>query len=386
MVGASNITERSEIARASRLVVKVGSSSLTLPDGSIDQVFLERLVALLAARRKRGHQVVLVTSGAIAAGLSPLGLTRRPHDLATQQAAAAVGQGLLIHMYAEAFAAHGIGVGQVLLTADDLIRPQHYTNARRTLLRQLELGVVPIVNENDAVATHEIRFGDNDRLAALTANLVSAQVLVLLTDVDGLYTAPPSEPGSRLVTEVFSADELADYRITGRGSSVGTGGMVTKLDAAMIATHSGSPVLLANAERVEEALKGTGVGTWFAAADHRRSSRRLWLAWAANTHGSLVLDDGAVKAVLQDKHSLLAAGITGVRGHFEGGDPVELEDLTGAVVARGISAYSSEEIGRMLGRSSTRLRVELGEEYVRPVVHRDELAPLIAPEPARGEA
>ena len=386
MAASQQITERSDLARVHRFVVKVGSSSLTMPDGSLNHAYLERLVGLLAARRARGHQVVLVTSGAIASGLQPLRLPRRPTDLATQQAAAAVGQGLLIHTYTEAFAARGIGVGQVLLTADDLIRPQHYSNARRTLLRQLELGVIPIVNENDAVATHEIRFGDNDRLAALTANLVSAQVLLLLTDVEGLYTAPPSDPGSTLVSEVYGADDLADYRVTGRGSSVGTGGMVTKLDAAMIATHSGIPVLLASAERVEEALRGGAVGTWFSAADHRRSSRRLWLAWAANTHGSLILDDGAVRAVLHNKHSLLAAGVTGVTGHFEGGDPIELVDTSGCVVARGISAYASEDLGRMLGRSTTRLRVELGEEYVRPVVHRDELAPLLAPEPSRGDS
>lgn len=386
MAASQQITERSDLARVHRFVVKVGSSSLTMPDGSLNHAYLARLVGLLAARRARGHQVVLVTSGAIASGLQPLRLPRRPTDLATQQAAAAVGQGLLIHTYTEAFAARGIGVGQVLLTADDLIRPQHYSNARRTLLRQLELGVIPIVNENDAVATHEIRFGDNDRLAALTANLVSAQVLLLLTDVEGLYTAPPSDPGSTLVSEVYGADDLADYRVTGRGSSVGTGGMVTKLDAAMIATHSGIPVLLASAERVEEALRGGAVGTWFSAADHRRSSRRLWLAWAANTHGSLILDDGAVRAVLHNKHSLLAAGVTGVTGHFEGGDPIELVDTSGCVVARGISAYASEDLGRMLGRSTTRLRVELGEEYVRPVVHRDELAPLLAPEPSRGDS
>ena len=211
-------------------------------------------------------------------------------------------------------------------------------------------------------------------------------LLLLLTDVEGLYTAPPSDPGSTLVSEVYGADDLADYRVTGRGSSVGTGGMVTKLDAAMIATHSGIPVLLASAERVEEALRGGAVGTWFSAADHRRSSRRLWLAWAANTHGSLILDDGAVRAVLHNKHSLLAAGVTGVTGHFEGGDPIELVDTSGCVVARGISAYASEDLGRMLGRSTTRLRVELGEEYVRPVVHRDELAPLLAPEPSRGDS
>ena len=228
------INSRSDLASARRLVIKVGSSSLTSPDGQLDTGYLTHLVDTTAARRLRGHQVVLVTSGAIAAGLGPAGLTRRPPDLATSQALASVGQGLLIAEYARSFARHGLTVGQVLLTAEDLIRPQHYRNARRALTRLLELGVVPIVNENDAVATDEIRFGDNDRLAALVATLVAAEALVLLTDVDGLYTARPTEPGARLVPRVQEADQLADYEITGRGSQVGTGGMTTKIDEQII--------------------------------------------------------------------------------------------------------------------------------------------------------
>ncbi len=369
------IIERTDIVRARRLVVKVGSSSLTLPGGGLNLEFIDQLVDVLAARRARGHQVVLVTSGAIAAGMGPLGLTTRPTDLATAQATASVGQGLLVQHYSASFARHGQQVGQVLLTAEDLIRPQHYQNALRSLERLLDLGVVPIVNENDAVATHEIRFGDNDRLAALVANLVAAQVLVLLTDVDGLYTTPPSEPGARLVAAVGSPEELADYRVSGRGSAVGTGGMATKLDAAMIATHSGVPVLLANAEKVGEALREGRVGTWFAVADHRRSNKRLWLAWVAETHGQILLDSGAARAVIDDKRSLLAAGVTGVRGDFEAGDPVDLVDPDGVVLARGMAGYGAKDVARMAGRSSVQLRVELGDAFSRPVVHRDDLAP-----------
>lgn len=369
------VVQRSDVPRARRLVIKIGSSSLTLPNGSLNLDYLERLENAVALRRARGHQVVIVSSGAVAAGIGPLGLQRRPIDLATSQATASVGQGMLIAHYTRLFARHGQQVGQVLLTAEDLIRPQHYRNARRALMRLLELGVVPIVNENDAVATHDIRFGDNDRLAALVANLVNAELLLLLTDVDGLYTARPTDPGARLVPYVGDLEELAAYEISGRGSDVGTGGMTTKIDAAMIATHSGVPTLLTSADLVEGALAGAQVGTWFPVADHRRSSRRLWLAWAARTQGHVVLDAGAVQAVTRGKKSLLAAGIVDVVGSFEAGDPIELIDTDGNVVARGVAGYDSTEVAQMRGRSTAQLRVELGEDHARPVVHRDELAP-----------
>lgn len=369
------IIERTDIVRARRLVVKVGSSSLTRPDGGLDLEYIDRLVDVLAARRARGDQIVLVTSGSIAAGVGILSLTSRPRDLATAQAAASVGQGMLLQHYAASFARHGQHVGQILLTAEDLIRPQHYKNALRSLERLLELGVVPIVNENDAVATHEIRFGDNDRLAALVANLVAAQVLVLLTDVDGLYTAPPREPGARLVPSVGNPEELSDYRVSAGGSTVGTGGMATKLDAAMIATHSGVPVLLANAEKVDEALRLGRVGTWFSVADHRRSNKRLWLAWVADTTGKIRMDAGAAHAVIDGKRSLLAAGVTGVKGDFEAGDPVDLVGPDGVVLARGMAGYDAKDVARMAGKSSVQLRVEMGDAFSRPVVHRDDLAP-----------
>lgn len=376
MAGVTPLNDRRQLSTAQRLVVKVGSSSVTLPSGGLNLDTVERLVAAVAARVRHGHRVVIVTSGAIAAGLAPLGLAQRPTDLATQQAAASVGQGALIAHYTEALAEHGLTAAQVLLTAEDLMRPQHYRNARRALTRLLDLGVVPIVNENDAVATEEIRFGDNDRLAALVANLVAAEALVLLSDVDGLYTAKPSDPRATLVPLVTDADELSDYQISGRGSRVGTGGMITKIDAAMIATHSGIPTLLTSAQNAQAALSGQDVGTWFRVADHRRSNRRLWLAWAAKTRGHVVLDAGAVAAVIQGKKSLLAAGITRVVGEFETGDPIELVDPNGVPVARGLAAYDADEVARMAGRSTVQLRVEMGDEYARPVVHRDDLAPV----------
>ncbi|MFC7405510.1 glutamate 5-kinase [Georgenia alba] len=365
---------RTDLPRARRVVVKVGSSSLTGADGHLDVPALEALVTVLASARRAGQQVVLVSSGAIAAGIGPIGLAARPRDLATAQATASVGQGLLVARYTEAFGMHGLRVGQVLLTAGDLVRRQHYANAQRALERLLALGVVPVVNENDTVATDEIRFGDNDRLAALVSHLVRADALVLLTDVDGLYDGPPARAGSRPVREVRSAADLADVEVTGRGSDIGTGGMVTKLDAASIATGSGIPVLLTSAPNAARALAGEEVGTWFAATGRRTSARRLWLAHAAQVRGRLHLDAGAARAVTDGKRSLLAAGVTGVEGDFEPGDAVELVGPDG-VVARGLVAYGSTELPDMLGKSSAQLRQD-GENLPRAVVHRDDLAQL----------
>ena len=363
---------RAELATARRVVVKIGSSSLTDADGGLDVEALRTLVEVIAVRRRAGGQVVLVSSGAIAAGLTPLGLATRPRDLATAQAAASVGQGLLVARYTEAFAAHGVPVGQVLLTEDDVIRRVHYRNAYRTLNRLLDLGVVPIVNENDAVATTEIRFGDNDRLAALVSHLTRADALVMLSDVDALYDTPPARPGARRIGHVKGSADLAGVQISARGSHVGTGGMVTKLDAAAIATGSGIPVMLTSAANAAKALAGQDVGTWFTATGSRRNARHLWLAHAARTSGRVVLDDGAVRAITDGKKSLLAAGITAVEGTFDTGDVVELVGLDGAVVARGIVASSSEELPAVLGKSSRALRDAFGHD--REVVHRDYLA------------
>jgi len=355
------------------VVVKIGSSSLTDVGGRLDLERLHRLVDVIAERRVAGQEILLVSSGAIAAGIAPLGLPMRPGDLATAQATASVGQGLLIARYTEAFARHGRRVGQVLLTAEDLIRRQHYRNAQRALERLLALGVVPIINENDTVATDEIRFGDNDRLAALVAHLVRADALVLLTDVDGLYDGPPSRPGTRRIAEVHDPDELTGIEVTGRGTTIGTGGMVTKLEAASIATSAGVPVVLTAADNAAAALAGQEVGTWFAATGRRKSTRRLWLAHAARTSGRLVLDDGAIHAITHGKRSLLAAGIVDVEGDFEPGDPVELATTGGVVMARGITGHSATEIAQMRGKTTAQLQAEEGVRHPRAVVHRDDL-------------
>jgi glutamate 5-kinase len=255
-------------------------------------------------------------------------------------------------------------------------RRTHYTNARRTLERLLELGIVPIVNENDTVATHEIRFGDNDRLAALVADLVGADGLVLLTDVDALYDGPPSQGGSQRVPLVATTDDLDAVTIGGTGSSVGSGGMVTKVEAAGIAGAAGIPTLLTRLVDVSSALGGADVGTVFAPAAATRASRKRWLAHATTARGRLVLDDGAVTAVTHRRKSLLPAGITGVEGAFAAGDPVDVVTPSGEVIARGLVNYASTELPRLLGRSTRDLARELGPAYEREVIHRDDLVVL----------
>ncbi len=373
---------RPDIATAARVVVKVGSSSLTTADGEIADDRICALAAALAARRALNTQLVLVSSGAIASGLVPLGLSRRPSDLATQQAAASVGQGLLMARYTAAFDRHGIRTGQVLLSADDLMRRTHYRNAQRTLDRLLELGVLPVVNENDTVATDEIRFGDNDRLAALVAHVTRARALILLSDVDGLYDGDPRLGEAQRITEVRDRADLDGIRL-GRGtkagpgaqaSQKGIGGMATKVEAAMIASAAGIPTVVADAASAAEALSGHPAGTYFAAARGRRpATRLLWLKHAAVARGSLRLDRGAVEAVVSRHASLLPAGITGVEGTFDAGDPVDLRDEDGAVVARGLVNYDASEIPGLMGRSTRWLASKLGPEYEREVVHRDDL-------------
>ena len=377
---------RADIASAARVVVKVGSSSLTTAAGGIADDRIGALAAALAARHGAGTQVVLVSSGAIASGLVPLGLTRRPSDLATQQAAASVGQGLLIARYTAAFAEHGIRTGQVLLSADDLMRRTHYRNAQRTLDRLLELGVLPVVNENDTVATDEIRFGDNDRLAALVAHVTHAKALVLLSDVDGVYDGDPRRGAAQRIAEVRGQADLEGIRL-GRGlkpgqpsqavtGGPGIGGMATKVEAALIASAAGIPTVVAAAASATAALNGDPVGTYFAAHGRRPATRLLWLRHAAVARGSLRLDPGAVEAVVKRHASLLPAGLTGVDGTFDAGDPVDLRDENNTVIARGLVNYDAAEIPGLMGRSTRWLASKLGPEYEREIVHRDDLVIL----------
>ena len=359
---------RDAIRTARSVVVKIGTTALTTSTGMFDASRLASLADAIQARMKAGSDVVIVSSGAIAAGIEPLGLSRRPTDLATKQAAASVGQVALVNAWSAAFARYDRTVGQVLVSAHDISMRVQHTNAQRTLDRLRALHAVAIVNENDPVATNEIRFGDNDRLSALVAHLVGADALVLLSDIDGLYDSDPRKGNARFISEVTGADDL-DGVIAGGGSLLGTGGMASKLSSALLAADAGVPVLLAAAADAGAALSDASVGTVFAPRPERMSSRRFWVRYAAESTGALMLDDGAVRAVVGHRRSLLPAGITEVSGRFHGGDVVELRALDGTVVARGVVAYDAAELSTMVGRSTS----DLPAEMRRPAVHADDL-------------
>jgi glutamate 5-kinase len=365
---------RAELVAGRRIVVKVGSSSLVDSAGRFSPGHLKLLTDAVADYIRAGHEVVLVSSGAQAAGLEALAMHRRPKGLAGAQAAASVGQSRLMAAYTAAFGDHNLIAGQVLLTAEDTVRRTHYRNALRVLGELLHRRIVPIVNENDAVATDEIRFGDNDRLAALVAHLVRADGWILLTDVDALYDSPPSRPGAAPIRDVTSFDQLEGLEITGRGSMVGTGGMVTKVQAAAMASSSGIPVLLAGAGKVRAALAGDdSTGTFFHATGRRLTARRMWLGYAASMKGILTVDDGAARAITKGKKSLLAVGVTAVDGTFEAGDPVEIRSLGGLVLARGLAGFPAAELDQVKGLSQDEIATRLGPGRAQPAVHRDEL-------------
>jgi glutamate 5-kinase len=348
---------RNEVKNAKRIVIKIGSSSLTDGGAGLDAAAVDRLVDVVANARKNGAEVLVVSSGAIAAGLAPLGLQSRPKDLSTQQAAASVGQGLLIHRYTESFARYGITASQVLLTTTDVVRRSHYSNAQRALFKLISLGVVPVINENDTVGTSEIRFGDNDRLAALVALLTQADLLVIVSDIDALYDAPPSEASAKKISEVRDLNEIADIKLGGAGTG-------------------GTAMLLTSANDLPKALAGEDFGTYFHAKSSKNSARALWLAHASSSSGKLTLDAGAVKALIEKSVSLLPAGVVAVEGVFDAGDTVDLVDASGRIIARGIVNFDSDEIPKMLGRSTKDLAAELGPEFERELVHRDDLVIL----------
>lgn len=359
---------RHAIVGARSVVVKIGSSAVTSLQGGLDTSRLDLLADAVQARMCAGSDVVVVSSGAVSAGMAPLGLRRRPRDLATKQAVASVGQLALAHAWGTSFARYGRTVGQVLLSASDFARREQHRNAQRTLDRLRALGAVAVVNENDTVATEEIRFGDNDRLAALVAHLVGADALVLLSDVSGLYDGDPRKGAATFIPEVRSSVDL-DGVIAGSGGALGTGGMASKLSAARLAADAGVPVLLAEASRAGAALSEGTAGTAFAARSQRLSARKFWVRHAADSRGAILIDPGAVTAVAERRRSLLAAGVVGIKGRFYGGDVVDLLDADRTIVGRGVVEYDSNELSTMLGRSTR----ELPDTMQRPVVHADDL-------------
>lgn len=362
------------------LVIKIGTSSLTQPEtGLLALSTIATLAEMLSQLRRQGHKVILVSSGAVGVGSARLGLTERPKSIALKQAVAAVGQGRLMRVYDDFFTVLQQPIAQVLLTRSDLVQRSRYLNIYNTFRELLELGVIPIVNENDTVAVEELKFGDNDTLSALVASLVEADWLFLLTDVDRLYSADPrSVPDAKPITLVNSIKELAVMQIqTGaQGSQWGTGGMVTKISAARIATAAGVRTVITQGKyphNIEKIISGESIGTQFEPQPEPKSARKRWIAYGLVPSGKLYLDNGAVMAISGAGRSLLAAGITEVKGNFDTSEAVGIFDSEGNEIARGLVNYSSNELQKIRGRHSREIREILGYEGAETVVHRDNL-------------
>ena len=374
--GGGGTGVRQRLAAARRVVVKVGTSSLTSPDGNLDAGKLDSLADELARAQGGGRELILVSSGAVAAGRGRLGLHERPALLPQQQAAAAVGQGLLMHAYEQAFGRRGVVVAQVLLTREDVARRERYLNARNTFLQLLRWGCLPIVNENDTVAVEELRFGDNDTLSALVATLVGADALMILTDVDGLYSADPHhDPEATLLGEVAAITPELLAAAAGPGDpNRGRGGMRTKLEAARIATACGTTVVLAASrpDVLGEVLEGKAIGTVFAPRAFQPAWKR-WIVGHDRPHGRIVVDGGAQVALLEEGKSLLAAGVVRVEGSFARGALVQVVNESGRELARGLTNYSAAEIAAIKGVHTADIERVLGRRDFDEVIHRDNL-------------
>ncbi|MEE8379149.1 MAG: glutamate 5-kinase [Gammaproteobacteria bacterium] len=367
---------RQDLKNSKRWVVKIGSALLTADGSGLDQEAIADWVKQIAALRTQGLEIVLVSSGAVAEGMKRLGWTKRPHTLFEQQAAAAVGQMGLVQAYESCFQQHDIHTAQVLLTHEDLSNRQRYLNARSTLRSLLGLGVVPVVNENDTVVTDEIRFGDNDTLAALVANLIEADALIILTDQQGLFDKDPRTHGdAKLVREASAEDEALEQMVGGSGD-LGQGGMLTKLRAARLASRSGTATVIAHGRTPEVLIQmrsGDEVGTYFEPGQAPLVARKQWLAGHLQLQGKLTLDDGAVKVLRDAGRSLLPVGVVAVEGNFKRGEAVACVNGQGQEIARGLVNYSSEESSKIMGCSSSELESVLGYVDEPELIHRDNL-------------
>lgn len=359
-----------------RAVIKIGSNSLSSVSGGINGVVMDRLAWVIASLRERGIECILVSSGAVAAGMAKLNLKQRPRDIIGKQAASAVGQGLLIEKYSYFFEKYGLTCAQILLSRIDLVESSHYRNAQNTMERLLHFGVIPIINENDTVVFEELCFGDNDRLSALVAGMINADMLILLTDVDGLFTANPSnDPQARLiplVEDINAVKDLAD----GAGSMIGTGGMFTKLKAAEMAAKFGMATFMMNTSRLEEIVKITEgtypLGTFFPPAKHKISGKKRWMAYAALSTGEVVIDEGAQKALAKGK-SLLASGVTAVEGYWERKDLIRIVNSADEELARGVAELSSKETAKAKGMHSEEILKLFPGLKSEELVHRDNM-------------
>lgn len=367
-------------AAARRIVVKIGSAVLAGNDGGLDRARIDALVDEIAAQHAAGREMIVVTSGAVAAGVVRLGLPQRPKLIPHKQAAAAVGQIGVMSAYESAFARHRVKVAQVLLTRSDLIDRQRYLNAKHAMMALLEWHVVPIVNENDTVVVDEIKLGDNDNLSALTAMLLEADLLVILSDIDGLHTADPrTNPGAALVP-IVDAVTPAIEAMAGVGGPLGTGGMATKLAAAKKVGASGIAAIVADGRRpgvIGSVLAGAAdIGTFFRPVADRLTCRKQWIAFTLKPNGAVVVDDGARRAILEQGKSLLASGLREVRGGFGSGDCVQCFDLAGQEIARGLVSYGAADLDRIKGRKSSEIEAALGYKMGDEVIHRDDLVRL----------
>lgn len=370
------IERKSLLANVSRCVIKIGSALLTANGTGLNQDLIRDLARQIAELRARGVEVVLVTSGAVAVGMQRMSLRKRPHALHELQAMAAIGQMGLVQTYETAFQQHGLHTAQVLLTHDDLSNRGRYLNARSALRSLLKLGVIPVINENDTVATEEIRFGDNDTLAALVANLIEAGLLLILTDQDGLYDKDPRHNTDAQLIDTAEASDSSLKKLAGGSGELGRGGMLTKLEAAAKAARSGAHTIIASGKQPQAAIRalaGEAIGTLLRAGQGRLLARKQWLAGQMRSRGKLVLDDGAVRVLQQQGRSLLPVGVTRVEGQFSRGEIVSCVDATGNEVARGLVNYSSEESGRIAGRSSDEIETILGYVDEPELVHRDNM-------------
>lgn len=364
------------LAQVKRVVIKVGSGVLVGQDG-VDPAIIEALVVDLCKLVEQGYEVLLVSSGAVATGKGDLGIVGRPPTIPLKQAAAAIGQSRLMRYYKDAFRTCGRRVAQVLLTRDDLANRRRFLNARNTLMTLLEYGVIPIINENDTVVVDEIRFGDNDKLSALVTNLAAADLLVILSDVDGLYDSNPrTNPQARLITRIEQITPEIEGMAGGAGSEVGTGGMATKIEAAKRASLYGVSTVIVNGREPQvlpRLFAGEELGSWFLPAVDRLTARKHWIAFTKKTRGRLLVDEGARQALAEKGKSLLPSGIIEVEGHFERGDAVRLCDSGGKEFARGIINYSHAELTRIQGHNSQDIEGLLGYQYGAEVVHRDNM-------------
>lgn len=363
------------MADVRRVVVKVGTATITDAAGRMNRRKVGRLVDQVIEARRGGVEVALVSSGAIASGISRMRLPERPRDIEALQAVAAVGQGVLINIYSELFGAGGVAVGQVLLTQADMNHRQQYLNARRTIEQLFKMGAVPVINENDTVATEEITFGENDLLAALVASLLRADVLVLLTDTAGLYTADPRKcADARLLDTVERITPDIECLAGEAGSEIASGGMSSKVQAAKISVSSGVPAVIADGRRprvIADVIAGKRVGTYFA-AKRKIASRKHWIGYVKESSGRLVVDEGAAGAITEKGKSLLPAGVVRVEGEFRVGDSVDIIDLEGRLLGRGLTSYDAVEADLIKGQRSARVKEILGEGG-EPIVHRDSL-------------